>query len=174
MCTAIFVIVVVIIILTISGNKKDKKPANYDQQVNELPNATYQAREMTGGEKALNLWPSDSVLLNCFSFNNGILTIRMKNGKTLSGPIRQFCAKFEVLPKYGLVEAYVSYNGTKVTIRYYDYIFTEQEWDDIFGYLTYCGETRRADKITGKRFDAMDAINGASKAIKIFNKLSNM
>lgn len=174
MCTIIFVCVVLFIIIMISNNKKDKKPANYDQQVNELPPCVYQAREMTSGEKALNLWPSDSKLLNYFAYQNGIITIRMKNGQTMSGPIRQFAAKFENLPKYGLTEAYVSYNGAKITITCYAYIFTDEEWANIFAYLTYCGETRRADKITGKRYDAQDAIKHAGAAIKIISKISQM
>jgi len=155
--------------------KKDQKSSTYDNELASLPNIAFKAREMTGGEKALNLWPRDCFLLDFVSYANGILTVKMKDGKTLSGPIRQFSATFENMIKYnGTITADLKYNGQKVCIYYYAFIFSDEQWNEIFAYLLFYGETYGAEKLTGnKKNTAMEVLKGIKLGVKIFKAFSN-
>lgn len=175
MCTAIFIIVVIVVIVMIcSSKKKDKRPENYDNEVNNLPNVEYHSREMSGTDKALNLWPNDSKLLDYFSFRNGILYLRMRNCQTLSGPIRQFSADFSPLDG-GNYQVDLKFNGRNMRVFTYYHLFPDDEWYHIIAYLMYCGETRGVEKISGdKKTGALEVLKGVNAGIKIFNALSKM
>lgn len=175
MCTALFITVVIVVIVMISSSKKkDKRPANYDNEVNNLPNIEYHSREMSGTDKALNLWPNDSKLLDYFSYQNGILFLRMRNGQSLSGPIRQFSADFTPV-NGGNYQVDLKFNGQKMCVFTYYHLFTDEEWYHMIAYLMYCGETRGVEKLSGdKKMGALEVLKGVNAGIKIFNTLSKM
>jgi len=186
-CILIVIVFIIIVAACSKEEKKVKKPdtkaSNFSELLNKLGNISYQAQDLSRIENAFYNWDKNA-LLDYFSYQNGILTIRMKNGNILSGPIQQFSVQFDAssydIEKY---QACVEYNGNQATIDsgLLKNLFAEQEWSDIFTYLTYCGTTydtyvfsqaaleerRKAKKIKNVK----DGIKLGSKILQMLSKM---
>jgi len=173
MCLSTIVIIIIIIVIVSAfkqHNTPEKKVSNYEQLVQQLANVSYSAREMSGIEKAANLWPSDEYLLQSFSYSNGTVSLTMKNGYVFTAPIRQLNARFYV-QKGENYTAELWYGNQKLNIYTYWHLFSGEEWCSIFAYLSYSGTTygaaqlsdfnRKVRNVTGK-------VNTGLKVLKFF------
>ena len=91
----LLIIIVIGIIIYASVTPSNKTQGEISQVKNQLPNIYLQARNMGGLLKTLNLAFDDSVILQHFSYENGVVTLTMKNGATMKAPLADMEVSFE-------------------------------------------------------------------------------
>ena len=159
-------VIIGIICLIISYNSKDKRSSSADQQIHELPPIHFHSLRNSTAKKflTLELFESNKAILEDFNYNNGYLTLTMRNGKSISGPLNQMTVRFEKMS--GFIVITVSSQRRKVQFSNYDN-FTADQWDTIISVLMLAGTTYGA-YIFGSTYKNM---NRATLAMKIISKL---
>lgn len=159
-------LIIIIIIAIVSYNKKDKRPANADAQISQLPPIRLCSSQEGTGSRFISgeLFESDSNVLREFRHEHGNISIVMKNGKTLSAPLRYITVRAEkVGAAYTLT---VSYSNNKITISKIGN-FSSTDWDTIIGVLSLAGTTYGME-IFGSTYKN---ISRAATVAKIISKL---
>lgn len=175
----LFVIIlctVCIIVALNNGSNPDKSGLHFDdaskieeykRNLSQLESCYYKCKELSNSEKALNLWPSDSSLLESFNFSNGHVSLRMKDGKTISGDILNMSARFSVLNGDNVV-CKLTCGSVELEFKTIWHLFSDEEWYDIMNCLTWCGTTYNVNAY----ISVYNKNNTASgKAIKYANVL---
>ena len=125
--------------------KIEKKAQNRVRQekatMGSIPDIHIVAKEMTEAEKALNLYPAAKDLLQSFDYckSGSIITLKMKNGDTLTGEI----SKLEVWFEKWLTENHIVRvsNGSKlITFYTMSFVFTDSQWEVILHMLSLAGK----------------------------------
>lgn len=155
--------------------KDPKKIVEYKKALSKLEGFSYKSKMLSASDKALNLFPSDSALLDSFNFSNGRVSLRMRDGRTLEGDLINLTSTFTALNGDN-VNCKVT-NGSK-TIEFMSiwHLYTDEEWYDIFNCLTWSGTTYRAgdyiaiyNKYHSKTGKALRYANVLMKGIKLLN-----
>lgn len=134
-----FIIIVALIIILVKVYKPKEKAADYYAQHPELKKVVrYQSHEMNGIKSFLNLGLDHLEGLDLFSYYNGQVFIKLKNGKSLSGDIRNLTATF-VMGRKGIFECTVKSDNQKICFANYYGLFSDQEYLEIFELLSNCG-----------------------------------
>lgn len=74
-------------------------------------------------------------LLESFELNNGILTIKTKNGKKLESPLKDIESKHLIDRNENKVFYITAKNGEKINFREVLWTLEEDEWQQIFNIL---------------------------------------
>lgn len=107
--------------------KDPKKIEEYKSKLVQLESCSYKCKEMSDSEKAMNLWPKESALLETFSFANGFISIRMKDGKTLSANLLDVSTKF-IICQGDNVRCLVTCGENSIEFFTIAYLFKDEEW----------------------------------------------
>ena len=148
MFTFLFVILICYFIYKIASKHETKQEIKAQKKVKQekatlgsLPDIHIAAKEMTKAEKALNLYPADKDLLQSFDYSKSgrVVTVRMKNGDTLTGEISKLEVWFE---KWGKENHIVKVsNGSKlITFYTMSFLFTDSQWEVILHMLSLAGK----------------------------------
>lgn len=139
-------IVLFIIVVIVSLKPKQKSQNEMVQAQNSLPNIYLQERNMGGLLKTLNLAFDDSVVLQYFSYENGVVTLTMKNGATMKAPLSDMEVSYStyVSEIHATVVAY----GRKQKVITYDN-FNKHEWEVILRVLALAGRTYGTSFLVG-------------------------
>lgn len=165
--TLIVIIIVVVIIIKSNSpdNKSYKQQAIDEERTANLPDMYFHAKEMTSAQKALNMWPRDSDLLQEFRYtgSNRLIYMKMKDGRLVNCPLSALDVTFD---KVGALYRFVIKNSN-VTFSFYQYsyVFTDKEWDIIISTLTLAGITRNVG-IMGSTYKNITRVNTILKIIK--------
>ena len=152
--TLIIIIVIGIIIYSaITPNNKTQGEIN--QAKHQLPNIYLQARNMGGLLKTLNLAFDDSIILQFFSYENGVVTLTMKNGAILKASLADMEVSFEVL--VNSIQTTIVAHGRKQKVITYDN-FNKNEWEVILRVLALAGRTYGTSFLTGDVSDTQKNI----------------
>ena len=167
MLTILFILVIVFaIIATNSPDKKSKKEiANNNAKIADLPDMAFYAKNLTSAQKALNLWPSDSDMLQAFKYisSTRLIYMKMKDGRFVNCPLSQLDITFD---KVGaLYRIVVKHNNVKFSFYQYAYVFSDKEWEVILDTLTLAGTTRNVS-IMGSAYKNLNKANTVLKIIK--------
>ncbi len=121
--------------------KAQKKVKQEKATLGSLPDIHLVAKEMTKAEKALNLNQADKDLLQSFDYSKSgrIITIKMKNGDTLTGEISKLEVWFEKWGKENHIVK-VSNGNSMLTFCSMAFIFTDQQWEVILHMLSLAGK----------------------------------
>lgn len=142
-----FLIIVIFIILVIVSLKPKQKSQNEMVQAqNSLPNIYLQARNMGGLLRTMNLAFDDASILQYFAYENGIVTLTMKNGATLKAPLANMEVSYSSY--ISSIKMDVSaYNRTLSVIQFDN--FNKHEWEVIVRVMALAGKTYGTSFIVG-------------------------
>ncbi len=173
MITLLFIFLIIFVIVKIinpADKKSEKQKAKDDQALTELPDICLKGKSLGKWEKALNLCPKDKETLDVFEYRRSdrSITIKVKNGDTISCPLEQLDVNFEkVVGMYGMYEFKVSHEKRKIKFYNFDNVFSKKEYDVIIGVLWLAGTTHNRE-IMGSTYKNMSR---AATVIKILSKL---
>ena len=142
----LLIIIVIGIIIYASVTPSNKTQGEISQVKNQLPNIYLQARNMGGLLKTLNLAFDDSVILQHFSYENGVVTLTMKNGATMKAPLADMEVSFEAFVNETHVKI-VAYGRKQKVIT--DDNFNKYEWEIILRVLALAGKTYGTSMLIG-------------------------
>lgn len=142
----ILIIIIVIVIAIFSFKPQQKTQGEIHQVKCQLPNIYLQSRNMGGLLRTMNLAFDDASILQYFAYENGVVTLTMKNGATLKAPL----ANMEVS-----YSSYISsikmdisaYNRTLNVIQFDN--FNKHEWEVIIRVMALAGKTYGTSFIIG-------------------------
>ena len=121
--------------------KAQKKVKQEKATLGSLPDIHLVAKEMTKVEKALNLYPADKDLLQSFDYSKSgrIVTVKMKNGYTLSGEISKLEVWFE---KIGKENHKVKVSNGEKSLEFYTMasLYDDKQWEVILHMLSLAGK----------------------------------
>lgn len=142
----LIIIIVIGIIIYSALTPNNKTQGEINQAKHQLPNIYLQARNMGGLLKTLNFAFDDSVILQHFSYENGVVTLTMKNGAIMKAPLSDMEVSFDVLVNeiHTTIFAY----GRKQKVITYDN-FNKHEWEVILRVLALAGKTYGTSFLTG-------------------------
>jgi hypothetical protein len=137
---------------------------DHSDEYSKIPSFEVVAKPMDTFGKVMNLALSDKLLLQYFSYKDGVVNLRMKSGKELTSQLKELHVEFS--KSYGTVFFELKSNGTKLEF-YQTTNISENEWDAIASILCLAGYT------SGKYIFSKDyqAANYVIKAINIISKL---
>lgn len=159
----ITLIIIILIICLICAFKKDKhNKMEDDAAISRIPPFTVYARPMSAMSKFLNFAVSKSELLHSFSYSDGMVTIVMQNGQSLTYPLNLLSVRFDKCN--GTVYYTLKSDRQKVSF-YYTTNITNAEWDAINNVLCLAGTTY-GRSIFSKQYKYLGYANTAIKAIK--------
>ena len=144
----LLIIIVIGIIIYASVTPSNKTQGEISQVKNQLPNIYLQARNMGGLLKTLNLAFDDSVILQHFSYENGVVTLTMKNGATMKAPLADMEVSFDALVNETHATI-VAYSRKQKVITYDN--FNKYEWEIILRVLALAYK-----KVKDNNFDNLD------------------
>ena len=134
----LIIIIVIGIIIYSALTPNNKTQGEINQAKHQLPNIYLQARNMGGLLKTLNLAFDDSVILQHFSYENGVVTLTMKNGAIMKAPLSDMEVSFDALVNE--IHATIFAYGRKQKVITYDN-FNKHEWEVILRVLALAGKT---------------------------------
>lgn len=106
---------------------------------------TYRTRELNWWQKLFQVyWVNPkSWLLDEFSIEDTVITVKVKNGKTLSAPVDQIRVKLQV-DKSNRRECYLSTTTDKIHFKEITWMLTDEEWDEVFEIFSITEDTTLA------------------------------
>ena len=154
------------IYLGIKGdNTPDKRSEDADSQIENLPPISFyspfssdKAKRLATGEL---LYGSRNVL-ESFKYQNGILTLKMRNGGNISGALKN--AEVRFVDNRGEITITVNMSGNKVTIIKFGN-FKDREWETMINVLMLAGKTYGAS-IFGSAYKNLKRATLVAKIIK--------
>lgn len=159
-----FIIIVSVIFIIVSMKKKTHNSIGDMEARDNFPPFSITAPEMSTFSKIMNLAIDKSSLLHYISYYNGLVEIRMKNGKGLVSKLSTLHVDFS--KNQGLIVYYVKSPAGKVEF-YQTTNITNKQWDVINSLLCLAGSTR-GEEIFGSTYKKIGYVNMALKAIKHF------
>lgn len=164
MFTLLFIILIVIVI--VSYNTKDKRVENADEKIQELPPIHFYSKHQDSGARFWTgeLFQSNGNILKEFNYCQGMLTLTMKNGDSLSGLLSAMTVRFEKVS----FDIYITVNldGKKVKIIEVGN-FSDSQWETMIEVLMLAGTTYGA----GIFSSAYKNMSRANLVLKIISKL---
>lgn len=142
----LIIIIVIGIIIYSALTPNNKTQGEINQAKHQLPNIYLQARNMGGLLKTLNFAFDDSVILQHFSYENGVVTLTMKNGAIMKAPLSDMEVSFDALVNetHATIVAY----GRKQKVITYDN-FNKYEWEVILRVLALASKTYGTSLLIG-------------------------
>ena len=118
---------------------------------------------MGGLLKTLNFAFDDSVILQHFSYENGVVTLTMKNGTIMKAPLSDMEVSFDALVNeiHTTIFAY----GRKQKVITYDN-FNKHEWEVILRVLALASKTYGTSFLTGNVGDTQYNIQQILKELR--------
>lgn len=169
MITLLIIIGVAICIYnaTHADHKSSKQKMEQESAIENLPDIYLRAHQMTSGQKALNLWPSDRDLLEIFQYTRAgkVVYLKMKDGRSISCPLSDLDVYFD--KSKSLYRIVVTYKQMKFSFYSYDFVFTSNEYNTIYNTLLLAGKTHNA-AIMGQTYKNIAA---AGKILKVISKM---
>lgn len=162
-------IICIVVYAIYKANSKDKKSINdivqNEERTASLPDMSFNAKEMTSTQKALNMWPGSKDLLQTFRYTSSTKTIflKMKDGRYVNCPLSQLDVTFDNVG--GIYRIEIKKDDVKFSFYRYDYVFDKKEWEIILDTLTLAGTTRNV-AIMGSAYKNMSKVNTVLKIIK--------
>ena len=162
-----FILTVLFIIVVIAAFKSNQKTqGEITQTINSLPNIYLQSRGMSGLVRTLNLAFEDSSILHSFTYENGIVTLLMKDGTTLKAPLSQLEVSYGTYIKIPQMTI-KSYNQ-KVTVIACDN-FNKHEWNVILRTMALARKTSGSALVLD--FNASNTQANIQKILKELNRI---
>ena len=170
MITLTIIIIIAYVIYAVSKSQKpDKRSATADEQIAELPLINFYSPYFNEKSKRLStgeLFALSSMVLELFNYEDGILTLKMRDGKKISGLLKNAEVTFQEVKDS--IQIDVKLCNQKVEI---DKIgnFTDDQWDTMIDVLMLAGKTYGNDifgdahKNMKKSMLVLKIIKGVSK-----------
>ncbi|MCR5395111.1 MAG: hypothetical protein K6E86_06940 [Bacteroidales bacterium] len=171
MITFFILCIVASILIVKAANNKKRSPQEEEErreEIAKLPDIYLNAKTLTSGEKALNLWPRDVDVLQTLEFKSGTnnIYLKMKDGRSILCDIDDLEMHFS--KTNGVIRFEARYNGTGFSFYQYAYYFSDKEWDIIINLLSLAGTTHGA-YVLGSAFKNIKRAQTAMKIIKALN-----
>lgn len=142
----ILIIIIVIVIAIFSFKPQQKTQGEIHQVKCQLPNIYLQSRNMGGLLRTMNLAFDDASILQYFAYENGVVTLTMKNGATLKAPLANMEVSYSSY--ISSIQMDISaYNRTLKVIQFDN--FNKHEWEVIIRVLALAGKTYGTSFIIG-------------------------
>lgn len=136
MTLLIIIVVAIVFFASITPNKKTQ--GEIYQAKNSLPNIYLQSRGMGGLVRTLNLAFDDSSILEYFAYENGIVTLKMKNGSTLKAPLAQMEVTYSTY--VSVIKMTITAYGRTLDVIAFDN-YNDHEWNVIIRIMALAGKT---------------------------------
>lgn len=159
-------IIIAVIWVVVAANRKDKRPKDADEKIQELPAIHYKApvKDKAGRFWSGELLETDSSILDEFNYDNGFLTLKMRDGKKLCGRLSDTVVTFSKMSFSTYFE--IKVGKEKVSFAKLE-TFTKDEWDVIIGVLLLAGTTYGRDIFSS----TYKNLSRANLVLKIISKL---
>ena len=142
----ILIIIIVIVIAIFSFKPQQKTQGEIHQVKCQLPNIYLQSRNMGGLLRTMNLAFDDASILQYFAYENGVVTLTMKNGATLKAPLENMEVSYSSY--ISSIKMDISaYNRTLNVIQFDN--FNKPEWEVIIRVMALAGKTYGTSFIIG-------------------------
>lgn len=175
MCTIIFFSLVFILIYCIveKNKKPDKKSANYEQEIINLPEINmYASGDLDTGWK-MCLWPSaDKASLVHLHYKNHILSLKMKSGDYISGRIEDMIVRFYKTKNMPYC-ANVKLGNRELDIAWASSLYTDAQYETIFHILMLAGTTYDASIMSQASRNFASNVSKAQAVMKIIKFLNS-
>ncbi len=104
----------------------------------------YKTKELNVLQKLMQMYwmIPKSWLLDEFVYEEGIVTIKLKNGKVLSAPLAEIQMKKQK-DSYDRQEMYLSHHGNKIHFKEIPYMLTDEEWEELLNILECAGQVKQ-------------------------------
>lgn len=142
----LIIIIIIGIIIYASVTPNNKTQGEIRQVKNQLPNIYLQSRNMGGLLRTMNLAFDDASILQYFSYENGVVTLTMKNGATLKAPLANMEVSYSTY--ISDIKMDISAYNRKVSVIAFDN-YNEHEWEVIIRVLALAGKTYGTSFIVG-------------------------
>lgn len=141
------ILIIIIIVIAIFAFKPQQKTQGEIHQVKcQLPNIYLQSRNMGGLLRTMNLAFDDASILQYFAYENGVVTLTMKNGATLKAPLANMEVSYSSY--ISSIQMDISaYNRTLKVIQFDN--FNKHEWEVIIRVMALAGKTYGTSFIIG-------------------------
>ena len=159
----LIIIIVIGIIIYSALTPNNKTQGEINQAKHQLPNIYLQARNMGGLLKTLNFAFDDSVILQHFSYENGVVTLTMKNGTIMKAPLSDMEVSFDALVNE--IHTTIFANGRKQKVITYDN-FNKHDWEVILRVLALASKTYGTSFLTGNVGDTQYNIQQILKELR--------
>lgn len=170
MITLIIIIIVAYIIYAcVKSAKPDKRCETADEQIADLPYIHFyspfqkdKSKRFSSGE----LFSLSANVLETFTHKDGLLTLKMRDGKCISGALKNAEVAFAEIQNS--IQINVKLSGKTVEIEKIGN-FTEEQWDTMIDVLMLAGKTYGTDIFGGSHKNMKKALLVA-KIIKAVSK----
>ena len=135
-----------VVILIKSLQPKNKTEKEIQKATSELPNIYLHSKDMGGLIKTLNFAFDNSLILQYFAYENGVVTLKMKDGTTMKAPLDKMEVRYDTSSK--MVKMKIKAYDKIVKISSYDN-FREREWEIIFRVLALSRTTYGTNLLLG-------------------------
>ena len=162
----LIIIIVIGIIIYASVTPSNKTQGEISQVKNLLPNIYLQSRNMGGLLRTMNLAFDDSSILQFFSYENGVVTLTMKNGATLKAPLANIEVGYSTYIS-DVQMTVAAYNRTLNIITFDN--FNKHEWEIIVRVLALAGKTYGTGILIGNYSNTQYNIQQIQKELRYIN-----
>ena len=153
------------------------KPAGKtDPPLTYCPQGYYEFRckQTSSFESVMNLgMDSGKYAMSYFCYDNGKITVRMKDGRMIQGAITDMKVRFR--PYQGNTECKITSGEKSVTIYTIWHALTESQWWTLLNILTHCGEVKGLDDYICEyqMYNTTEGktVRGVLTAVKVLSKL---
>ncbi len=115
------------------------------EKIDNIPsiNRTYKTRELNWWQKLLQVyWVNPkSWLLDEFTIDDTLITIKLKNGKVMSAQVDEISVKIKT-DKSDRRECYITHNAEKLHFKEIAWMLTDEEWDEVFEIFSVTVDSR--------------------------------
>lgn len=154
----------------ISHGKKDKRAVDADEKIAELPPIHFHSLQHDSSQRLWSgeLLESNHNVLDDFNFKNGVLALRTKSGKCVSGLLNNMTVRFEKIR----TDTYITIRSDRNEIQIHILgNFLEKQWETMIGVLMLAGTTYGSEIFSAK-YNNLDKAKIALQVIKIVSQLS--
>lgn len=126
----LFIVIVVVLLLVFKPRQKEQK--EIEKMVTNTPRLYLKGKEVTGWKAFLDL-ASDAETIATFLYENGYVTITMRNGKRYSSHLSNMA--FSKWKQKGVVFYECVFGKERLYSHKMNFVFTDEEWKQIFDIL---------------------------------------
>ena len=160
---------IIFVVTLISYSKKDKRAADADEKIAQLPPIHFHSQVHDSGQRLWSgeLFENKENVLDDFNYNNGILSLTNKGGKSISGVLNNMSVRFQNIRS--AIYITIRSNGNEMQISKVGN-FSDKQWETMIGVFMLAGTTYGSN-IFSSMYSNLSKVNIALKVIKLVSEL---
>ena len=127
----IFIIVFIVIVFSLMPKKKEEE--KIEETIAQMPRLYLKGKRVSGVKAVLDL-ATDAETIDTFLYENGVVTITMRNGKRYSSHLKDMA--FSIWKQKGVVFYECAFGNEKLSSHQMIFVFSDDEWKQIFNVLS--------------------------------------